>query len=326
MPLIGPARPDEQAAAVRLLFGHLPPEDQLARTANVRAMLDTGELDPDGVLVARRGPALLGAMLAAPLPGGGGVVWPPRVRPGTPGADTVADALVRHAADWLRGRGTKLAQALLADDDIPYAGPLERNGFPFLTRLEYLRHFLELPPDRLAGPERLTYQTFSACDVTLFGEVLLRTYEGTRDCPEVNGVRTAAEVIAGHQGGNFDPRRWWLARLDGQPVGVLLVNSVPESGAWDVAYVGVVTAARRRGVGTELVVKALWEAKAAGVLQVSLAVDARNEPARRLYRRLGFEPFGERSAYLAVWGTRSVSPLPAGERQDYSSTPQVEGD
>src|SRR5437764_14766713 len=103
-PAVTAARPDEQAAALRLLFGHLPPEDQLARTANVRAMLDDGELDPDGVLVARSGRELAGAMLAAPLPGGGGVVWPPHVRPGTP--DSVADALVRHAADWWRSRGT----------------------------------------------------------------------------------------------------------------------------------------------------------------------------------------------------------------------------
>ena len=65
--------------------------------------------------------------------------------------------------------------------------------------------------------------------------------------------------------------------------------AVEDWAAWDVSYVGVVPAARRRGVGAELVVKALWEAKAAGILQVSLAVDARNEPARRLYRRLGFE-------------------------------------
>jgi mycothiol synthase len=310
MPPLGPARPDEQAAALHLLFGHLPPEDQLARTANVRTMLDDGELDPDGVLVARSGRELTGAMLAAPLPGGGGVVWPPRVRAGTPDGDAVADALVRYAADWLRGRGTKVAQALLAGDDAllagddaPFAGPLERNGFPFLTRLEYLRHFLELPSNQLAGPERLTYQTFAECDPALFGDVLLGTYEGTLDCPEINGVRTAAEVIAGHQGGgDFDPRRWWLARLGGEPVGVLLVNALPESGAWDLAYVGVVPAARRRGVGAELVVKALWEAKAAGVPMMSLAVDARNEPARRLYRRLSFEPFGERSVYLAVWG------------------------
>lgn len=294
------ARPAERAAALRLLFGHLPPADQAARSANALALLDSGELDPAGVLVARSGRSLAGAMLAAPLPGGGGVVWPPQIAPGA--SDAIADALVRHAADWLRGRGAKLAQALLAADDLPFAAPLERNGFPFLTRLEYLRHFLELPPDQLAGPERLTYQTLAECDPRLFGDVLLRTYEATLDCPEVNDVRTVAEVIAGHQGGgDFDPRRWWLARLDREPVGVLVVNALPEGNVWDVAYVGVVPAARRRGVGAELVVKALWEAKAAGVLQVSLAVDSRNEPARRLYRRLGFEPFGERSVYLAVW-------------------------
>jgi ribosomal protein S18 acetylase RimI-like enzyme len=81
---------------------------------------------------------------------------------------------------------------------------------------------------------------------------------------------------------------------------VLLVNAVPDEDGWDVAYVGVVPEARRRGVGTELVRKALFEAKAAGVPYVALSVDDRNAPARELYRRLGFEPVERREVFLAV--------------------------
>jgi ribosomal-protein-alanine N-acetyltransferase len=62
----------------------------------------------------------------------------------------------------------------------------------------------------------------------------------------------------------------------------------------------VVPEARRRGVGRELVRKALFEAKAAGVPSVGLSVDDRNAPARELYRRLGFEPVERREVFLAV--------------------------
>jgi GNAT superfamily N-acetyltransferase len=299
MPPITPARRADLSAVGHVLFRHLAPEEQVARALNFRAALDAGELDPAGVLVARCGAGIAGAMLAAPLPGSGGVVWPPQVAPNHPAS--VADELVQSAAEFLRGRGCRMAQALLSEDDVPFAGALERNGFPFLTRLEYHRHDLDLPTDVLATPERLTYAPFDGCDPARFGDVLLRTYEGTLDCPEINGVRSAAEVLAGHKGGgDFDPRRWWLASADGESVGVLLTNAQPE-GDWDVAYVGVEPAARRRGFGRELMAKALWEAKAGGAAFVSLAVDVRNEPARRLYRRLGFKPVDERAVYLAVW-------------------------
>jgi hypothetical protein len=115
-------------------------------------LIARGDLDPAGVLVARAGGAVVGAMVAAPVPGAGAAVWPPA-------ADdpAVADALVRHATAWLRGRGAKLAQALLAPDEAGLAGPLLRGGFAHATTLHYLRHFLELPTDLFAGPERLTY-------------------------------------------------------------------------------------------------------------------------------------------------------------------------
>jgi ribosomal protein S18 acetylase RimI-like enzyme len=83
---------------------------------------------------------------------------------------------------------------------------------------------------------------------------------------------------------------------------VLLVNPSPDEDGWEVAYVGVVPEHRRRGFGREMMVKALVEAKAADQACVTLAVDARNEPARVLYDGLGFEPHEAREVLLAVWG------------------------
>src|SRR5207237_1563992 len=131
---------------------------------------------------------------------------------------------------------------------------------------------------------------------------LLRTYEGTQDCPEITGVRTAEEIIAGHRAqGKHDPRRWWVALAGGRPVGVLLLCEVPEWAAWDVAYVGVVPEARGRGYGRELMHRAVAEARADGVARLTLSVDVRNRRAWELYKGLGFEPHDRREGFLAIW-------------------------
>ena len=177
---------------------------------------------------------------------------------------------------------------------------LERNGFPHVTTLWYMRHPLELP-GRLVSEERLTYQTYTA-DPGLLQRTLLLSYEETRDCPEVNGVRDQGEILEGHRSqGRHDPSRWWLALNKGEPIGVLLATEVPEWNAWEISYVGVVPGARRRGYGREMTCKAISEARAAGVAQLTLSVDTRNEPAKALYLNLGFQPFDEREVYLAVW-------------------------
>ena len=82
---------------------------------------------------------------------------------------------------------------------------------------------------------------------------------------------------------------------------MLILTEMPDWGAWDLSYVGVVPEARGRGVGRELVRKALFEAKVAEAPGMILSVDSRNRPARYLYESLGFEPYEEREVYLAVW-------------------------
>jgi GNAT superfamily N-acetyltransferase len=181
------------------------------------------------------------------------------------------------------------------------AGALLRNGFRHVTRLWYLFHDLHADAVNLSAPSRLHCLPYDPVNPDAFHQTLLRTYEGTRDCPEINGVRTIDEVIAGHRAqGRFDASRWRLA-LDGdRPVGVLLMTEMPDSGDWDVSYLGVIPEARRRGFGRELMMKAVFEAKAAGAGRVTLSVDGRNEPALHLYRALGFVPFDRREVFLAI--------------------------
>ncbi len=73
---------------------------------------------------------------------------------------------------------------------------------------------------------------------------MIQSYEGTADCPEITGARTAEEIIEGHRAqGKYDPGRWWLALAAGQAIGVVLLTEVPEWAAWDLAYIGVVPCA-----------------------------------------------------------------------------------
>jgi mycothiol synthase len=258
----------------------------------------------DGVLVVRGRRRLRGALVCVPLTGASGLVWPPQSA-AAKDRQAVEDALARSACAWLRGHGAKLAQALLPPDEADLAAPLLRNGFRHVTRLHYLRrdlHNLAHPLPSAATTPALTYHPYRDGVIQPFQQTLLRTYRGTLDCPELNGVRDVAEIIEGHEGqGMHDPERWWLAEEAGKPVGVLLTADVPELGGWDLSYVGVVPEARGRGVGNALICKALHEARTAGESQLTLAVDARNQPARHLYERLGFEATEEREVYLAFF-------------------------
>ncbi|MFL5329273.1 MAG: GNAT family N-acetyltransferase [Gemmataceae bacterium] len=299
--VIGPARSDERLAAFRMVF---PDDDDVrGRLKRAETLMQAGQLNPDSVRVVRDSIGLAAAMIAAPLSGAAAVVWPPRIRPSLHHPGPVVQALTADAVAWLNSQHVRLAQTLLAPEDDHLAEPLLAQGFQHTTRLVYLRHFLDLSFAQMATAERCGYQTYHEVGDQRFAEVLARTYEGTLDCPEINGVRSPAEILAGHRAaGPFDPEQWWLATRNGEPAGVALAT-MPEDGAWDVAYLGVVPEARRKGIGQELVRKLLFEAKAAAIPMVTLAVDARNEPARRLYHAAGFEPYDERDVYLKIWAS-----------------------
>ncbi len=294
----------ELPVAFQLVFQHVAAEDREARVANAVRMVQTGELIPEGVLVARRANQLLGALVCLPVAGAGGLVWPPQARPG-PSQVAVEDQLVQHAASWLRSRGAKLAQSLLNPADVHLAKPLERNGFAHITSLWYMRCQFQEAVTTAAVGSSLKYESYWATNKEAFHQTLLQSYEGTLDCPEVNDIRTLDEILSGHQAqGVHSPDRWWLALHDRTPVGVLLLADMPEWSSWDVSYVGVVPAARRRGFGRQLMVKASAEALRANVQQLTLSVDSRNRPAWELYRQLGFEPFEKREVFLAIWNKR----------------------
>jgi ribosomal protein S18 acetylase RimI-like enzyme len=272
-----------------MLLAHYEPQEREARRQGLLCALDDGVLCPDGLLVLPGLTGLAGAILAAPVPGAGGAIWPPAVTGLTARGQTAA-ALVGAAWSWLRQRGARVIQALLGPGQAPRAQLLLDNGFRHVTSLITFTHSLRLDAAGLTEPWHLVLEPYDEGRPAEMHEVLQRTYEGSLDCPEVNGLRTIEEVVAGHrEQGVYDPANWWLARHQGRGVAVLLQHDDASGEAREVAYVGVVPEARRRGHGRELVLRALLEARAAGKSSLALSVDARNRPAWQLYESLGFE-------------------------------------
>jgi mycothiol synthase len=294
------ARPDEWSAAFELALAQVPEAERPARVLNALTLLSAGEIDPQGVIVARTPTGLAGVQVCLPLAGKSGLFWLPQVLAAWRESD-LGERLVRAGVAWVRQRGAKLAQAILPPNDVARAGPLLRSGFRHITRLQYLRHHLvDLAP--LPVVPALRIQPWAGNLEAVFQETLLHTYDGTLDCPELNGVRTIDEIIAGHRAqGIWRPERWWLASVDDMPAGVALLTELFDQGGWDLSYVGVVPQLRRRGLGQALTVHALHAAHEAGALQLMVAVDERNAAARRMYQSLGFEPTECREVFLMVF-------------------------
>jgi ribosomal protein S18 acetylase RimI-like enzyme len=296
------ARREEQAAALELVFGHYPPAEGRRRAAAALELLRQGRLAADDVLILSRAGRVEAAMAAPLAPGAAASVWPPGARPGLT-AEADQEALARFASEYLRQRGVKVAQTLLPTDQVDRAQPLLRAGFRHITAIWYLRHDHELPARLLTGPSRLTFTTCSETGTAALGNTLQATYEGTLDCPELTGARTVEETLAGHRGTGFDPELWWLACLNGQPAGVLLLTPLGAA-TMELSYMGLVPGLRRLGLGRELLLQALLEARARDRADVILTVDSRNQPAWNLYRRFGFVPYDRREVFLAIWPGR----------------------
>ena len=205
--------------------------------------------------------------------------------------------------------GVRLLQCLLWPPHREDEGMLREAGFDYLTELIYLDR--QLIPDAGRRPtqteraSRFTWRTYESRTHDTFVETIRATYENSLDCPKLNGVREMQDVLEGHKAtGVFDGSDWFVASQPTQadrPVGVLLLSRVPRAGngqGMEVVYMGVVPSARRRGVGSALIERALDRGRERKATNLTLAVDADNQPARDLYGQFGFFETARRRAWI----------------------------
>lgn len=293
---------DDYAEALAVLYRRTPVSLRESLVRQSLEDVETGELDLSGLWVARRRGRILGSLLTQHLAGRAAAVWAPEVLR-TWNRTTMATALVRCAVEALRSKGVALAQALLEHGSPRQAGlDLERGGVPRVTELCYLERSTRLSAVRRRSTPRMEWVSYSDQTDAMFREALEATYIDSLDMPELEGLRSLDDVLAGHRAaGRFVPDYWLLGRLPDEPqaLAVLLLSGHPSRSSWEVAYLGLSPAARGRGLGHAALEHA-FELVRSSADRLELAVDVRNTPACRLYESAGFTPFDRRIVHLVL--------------------------
>jgi ribosomal protein S18 acetylase RimI-like enzyme len=190
---------------------------------------------------------------------------------------------------------------LIPVGDSSHCSIVSECGFSHLSRLVYLRRLNQAPlPASYKSPE-ISWLQFAPDKLGLFCDALERTYQESHDCPELTGLRSTKDVLASHQAtGEHLPSLWWVACTESGPVGIMLLGRLPLENLLEVVYTGVAQAYRGQGIGDALLERAVGAAEALGAKGLTLAVDERNTPARRLYDRWGFVETVRRDAWIAT--------------------------
>lgn len=209
-----------------------------------------------------------------------------------PAADdrSTAEALAVALMDRLGAERVGVAQCLLAETDAGLARPLLHVGFRQITQLVTLRREPASFAPRSAEVSIVPIADDNPDLIATFAASLA----GSHDMPELTGARPPAVELAGY----LTTDRF-LARLGRTPVGLSLLTP------GEVLYLGLVPSARGRGYGTDLLRHAL-AVLGADTVVVTVAADARNQAALRLYERQGFRRCRLQDVYL--WLGANIRP------------------
>jgi mycothiol synthase len=328
-PQVMPCPPESRGVALEVLYRRVPAALRDRLIVEVLGEARRGEIDLSGLWVTReRRGRITGALLTQPLAGKAAAVWAPEVRPSWR-RTSLAAALVQSALADLKSRGFLLAQAVLDESAGSRAAyDLTRGGMPHVTELLYLERDTTTPlppvaarksnrggnpapagthPDPGAG---LEWRHFEPALESEFRSVLLATYVGSLDMPELEGARSLEDILEGHRAsGRFVAERWRLGHIPGEQeaAAILLMAEVPDRDVWEVVYLGLTPPARGRGLGRATISHAL-ELAQPHVTRIELAVDLRNKPAMRLYQAANFVARDRRAVHLAILGGPKPGP------------------
>lgn len=287
----------------------------LAIWTRVIAAEANDEFAGDRLFVAERADRLVGVAGATISAGRLAGVRPPVWRENE--GESVRDALFRSieasldAADAATTFISRPAAEALDQSDSPSlflldgeawrrASDCELAAFGFRDRVELdvlahdLTEVLQADPPPKA---RWTWRDASALTATELLELVEATYEGSLDCPVLNGRRSVADVLAGYR--CEGEVAVWEVAFDGEaPVGCSFLADHPETRSMELLYFGVRPSVRGAGLGQAIVRRALLTGVNRGRSALALSADRANGPAGEIYRKLGFVRVDRRRVFL----------------------------
>lgn len=288
--------PEELSVALAYVLA-APPDYRIATRSAIHIFLSSAEHSSNGWVGYRVGAPSepRGLVLGLQLKGRTVLMLPAPVGQNGLRAEETAAAF-QACLTALEPTDFTFAQTILPLDQRALHEIIESAGFTRLTELIYLERDARYP--WLDAPAAETaWLEYSSQSHAQFCDCILRTYEGTQDCPELIGMRTIEDTIASHMGaGPFDPALWNLLLHDGVPAGVLLCAN--HTRTFEIVYTGLLPEYRGLGLGKILMRCAVAHARRRGVNHLTVAVDERNLAAIRLYEQHHFEPISRRIVHL----------------------------
>lgn len=255
------------------------------------------KIDVNLIWIATNGQSIAWALLPITSPGKTMLLFTPgRLMANTPVA--AARELTHRICEHYKNQQMHLAQFLLDPEDASIRDLYISSGFEVLAELIYLQKSINgATTDRF--PVGFDLLSYSPATHSLFASTILQTYEGSLDCPALNGRRTIDDVIEGHKStGQFEPTLWNLVMEKEEPRGVLILSPSPHTEAMELVYIGLTPQGRNRGLGSALLRLSMASATRFQKTELSLAVDSKNTPALKLYYRHGLKRIGSRIAMV----------------------------
>jgi ribosomal protein S18 acetylase RimI-like enzyme len=279
-----------------------------AMEAHVTELWSSGESRPAWSFVARSGDVVAARLLYWSLPSKPEdmFIGAFRVRK-SPEAFAAGLALLAGSLDLMAPYGPRLVDARIQ---------LAREADPDLKRRILLAAGFRMAQEKLhvvrpgnepvAGPGwSLRYRTLAEVGNEAFVEAIERVTNGTLDRSDLMtierlGTHAAARAYFDTLSDlHLDPEAWELAFDDAGELVGLVVPQLLEPGLGTVNYIGVIPSMRGRGLGVELIRRALSTISARyDVEKVIADTDLGNMPTREAVRKAGFSEDGVTEIYV----------------------------
>lgn len=293
-----PAQSREIDPALRLLLCSPSGAVDEAQLREFTRLAKTPGDNLGGLWVASQGDHLISALLPVVSPGRTLLLF----LPGHIFSEyqaTITLQLIQTICRRANEAGIHLAQSLLDVHDTIVTPLLRDCSFERLAELLYLQATIGRGIQEPPLPLSYRWETYSSRTHDLFATTILATYRQSLDCPKLNGLRSIEDILAGHRAtGQFDPAIWFVLMDHNAPLGALLLSHLTGADLIELVYLGLVPESRGRGIGDILMRRAAATVASRKGGRLSLAVDAGNLPALKLYWRHGLQVIGRKLAYL----------------------------
>jgi GNAT superfamily N-acetyltransferase len=195
-----------------------------------------------------------------------------------------------------------IIQAVLSgEDEKSFKSILLESGFSFLCDLAVMESSVAADHSAVTI-ENIDWVPFNDTTAQRFEQVILQSYQDSKDCPALTGLRTGPEILESHRwSGIFLKKGWWLMQYQGRDAGVVLLNGTQEKAdRLDLIYMGLARWARGRGLGRAIMNKAFETATTLKKKNIRLAVERDNFPAKRIYDEFGFREVNQQVVFAIL--------------------------